>query len=153
MKYFFVFLVFQITCTNIVVAQEADNEVAFAVIDKVPIYKGCNKKWSNSALKKCMSEKVVKHVVKHFNINVANGLGFPDGKVKINVIFKVNNKGDVTGIKASGPHSKLEEEAIRVIKLLPKFKPGMQDGKAVTVPYALPLIFNIDNSKYKKNKQ
>ena len=40
--------------------------------------------------------------------------------------------GEITAIKIRGPHPKVEAEAIRVIKLIPKFKkPGMQKGKAV----------------------
>ncbi|WP_282134074.1 energy transducer TonB [Seonamhaeicola maritimus] len=137
--------------SNLIQGQEK-NEVAFAVIEQVPIYKGCKKNLSNKEQRACMSSKVTKHVVKHFNIKVAKGLGFPDGKVRIDVIFKINTKGEVVGIRARGPHKKLEEEARRVIKLLPKFIPGYQKGKPVTVPYALPLIFNIDNSKYNKKK-
>ena len=38
----------------------------------------------------------------------------------------------------------LREEAIRIIKLLPKFKPGMQRGKAVGVSYALPINFKLN---------
>ena len=137
--------------SNVLVAQD-DYEVPFAIVEQVPIYKGCDKNLSNAQLKKCMSNGITKHVIKNFNINVAKGLGLPDGKVRINVIFKVNKKGKIEDIRTRGPHPKLEEEAYRVVKLIPKLKPGYQKGKAVIVPYSLPLIFNIDNSKYRKKK-
>ncbi|MEM9681144.1 MAG: energy transducer TonB, partial [Bacteroidota bacterium] len=38
----------------------------------------------------------------------------------------------------------LEEEAVRVISLLPDFTPGKDDGKAVKVPYKLPIAFEIN---------
>ena len=39
----------------------------------------------------------------------------------------------------------LEKEAQRVINLLPKMKPGKQRGKAVIVPYSLPIIFQVQD--------
>ncbi|WP_396602212.1 hypothetical protein [Algibacter sp. R77976] len=139
--------------SNFLLAQDA-NEVPFAVVEQVPVYKGCNKKLSNIELKKCMSNGISKHLVKNFNISVAKDLGLPDGKVKINILFKVDQNGEIIDIKATGPHPKLEEEAFRVINLIPKLtKPGYHKRKPVTVPYVLPLIFNIDNSLYKKKRK
>ena len=124
------------------------NEVSFSVIENVPIYKGCDDSMGNTELKNCMSASISKHVGKNFNTKVTNGLGLPDGKVRINVIFKIDKKGNVIDIRARAPHVALEEEAIRVIKLMPKMdKPGYQRGKPVTVPYSLPIIFNIQNPK------
>ena len=34
---------------------------------------------------------------------------------------------------------------IRVIKTLPKMQPGRQRGKAVKVPYSLPVIFQVED--------
>jgi len=41
----------------------------------------------------------------------------------------------------------LEEEAKRVIKLLPKFIPGRYVIKVVAVPYSLPIVFQVADSK------
>jgi protein TonB len=49
------------------------------------------------------------------------------------------------GIRARAPHPGLEKEATRVIGLLPKMQPGKQRGKAVTVPYSLPIIFQVQD--------
>ena len=45
------------------------------------------------------------------------------------------------GVRARAPHPNLKKEAIRVVNMIPKMKPGMQLGKAVIVPYSLPIIF------------
>ena len=37
----------------------------------------------------------------------------------------------------------LEEEAVRVLKLMPKWTPGMQRGKAVRVRYTMPVIYRL----------
>ncbi|MBO6630421.1 MAG: energy transducer TonB, partial [Psychroserpens sp.] len=51
------------------------------------------------------------------------------------------------------PHPDLEEEAIRVISELPTFIPGKDDGKTVSVVYALPIKFQVVGKKRKRNKK
>ncbi|MBC2846335.1 hypothetical protein [Winogradskyella flava] len=120
------------------------DEVPFSVIEKVPVYKGCKKSLNNKALRDCMNEKIQKHVAKNFNIKIASKLDLNPGVKRIFVLFKIDKEGNVIGIKARGPHVALEDEAIRVIKTIPKLKkPGYQRGKAVIVPYSLPIVFRI----------
>ena len=128
-------------------------EVPFSIIEKVPIYKGCDATLSNKELKDCMSNELTKHVVENFKTNIAKRLDLPDGIVKINVIFKINTEGNVIDILVKAPHPELEAETIRVISSIPKLdSPGHQDGEPVIVPYALPIVFKIDGSKKRKSK-
>ena len=156
-----VFILFVVLFSTIAFCQNSSSEVfetndekketPLEVIENVPVYKGCGKFSNNPELKKCMSDKITELIVKKFNTKVVNGLGLPDGLVRINVIFKIDKTGDVVEAKASGPHPKLEEEALRVIKLIPRLdRAGYQRGKPVTVPYSLPIMFKIDNSKNKR---
>ena len=125
-----------------------NKSATYEVIEHVPVYKGCDEFLSNEALKKCMATSISKHVGKHFNTKIVNGLGIPDGPVRINLVFKINKEGKIEDARARAPHPVLEEEAIRVIKLIPQLdKPGYVRGNPVTVPYALPIIFNIKNPK------
>jgi TonB family protein len=39
-----------------------------------------------------------------------------------------------------------DEEAVRVIKGMPKWKPGMQEGKPVRVSYQMPIVFKLDDA-------
>ena len=126
---------------------EEDIEVPFAVIENVPIFPGCDK-GNNAERRKCMSQKITKFVQRKFNTDLAGDLGL-SGRQRINVIFKIDKNGDVVEVRARAPHPDLEKEAIRVINLLPKMKPGMQFGKAVTVPYSLPIIFQVQNVVYR----
>lgn len=119
-------------------------EVPFTVIENVPIYPGCEKERGNAAKKKCMEEKIRKFVGKKFNSDLANDLGL-EGKLRISVLFKIDQHGNVTGVRARAPHPKLEQEATRVIKALPKMTPGKQRGKAVIVSYSLPILFQVEN--------
>ncbi len=122
---------------------EEDVEVPFAVIENVPVFPGCEK-GNNEKKRKCMSEKIAKFVQRKFNTDLAGDLGF-SGRQRINVIFKIDRSGNVTGVRARAPHPRLEKEAQRVINLLPKMKPGKQRGKAVIVPYSLPILFQVQD--------
>ena len=122
---------------------EEDVEVPFAVIENVPVFPGCER-GNNAKKRKCMSEKIAKFVQRKFNTELAGDLGL-SGRQRISVIFKINRSGNVTGVRARAPHPRLEKEAQRVINLLPKMKPGKQRGKAVIVPYSLPIIFQVQD--------
>ena len=123
---------------------EEDIEVPFSVIENVPIFPGCEKKKGNAAKKQCMSDKISKFVNKKFNTDLASDLGL-EGRQRISVIFKIDKNGNITNVRARAPHPGLEKEAKRVINLLPKMQPGKQRGKAVTVPYSLPILFQVQD--------
>ena len=120
-----------------------DVEVPFSVIENVPEYPGCEK-GSNSAKRKCMSAKIAKFVQRKFNTDLAGDLGL-SGRQRINVIFKIDKRGNVVGVRSRAPHPRLEKEAARVINMLPKMKPGLHKGRAVVVPYSLPITFQVQD--------
>ena len=61
--------------------------------------------------------------------------------------FVVDKTGQVGEVKVVRSVSEeLDAEAVRVVKTLPKFEPGRQDGKPVAVWYTLPVSFNIRSS-------
>ena len=122
---------------------EEDIEVPFSVIENVPIFPGCDK-GNNAQRRKCMSQKITKFVQRKFNTDLAGDLGL-SGRQRISVIFKIDQNGDVVGVRARAPHPRLVKEATRVINLLPKMKPGRQRGRAVIVPYSLPIIFQVQD--------
>ena len=65
-------------------------------------------------------------------------------KIQGNVIcrFKINNDGSITNIEVvRSIDPLLDTEAIRVINTLPKFKPGTQNNKPVSVYITLPIKF------------
>ena len=124
-------------------SQDSDDTTEFKIIEHVPTHPNCTEEASNSERKKCMSVEISKLVEKKFDTRIATNVGL-SGRIKILVAFKINETGEITDIKARAPHKLLEQEAIRVIKLLPTFTPGYQKGVPVTVPYSLPIIFEIE---------
>ena len=59
------------------------------------------------------------------------------------VSFVVDHNGDVRDVKIlRGVRPELDEECIRVVKAMPKWEPGTQNGRKVNVQYNLPLNFH-----------
>jgi TonB family protein len=63
---------------------------------------------------------------------------------KVLVTFVVNPEGKVIDPEVKISITKeLDEEAIRIVKHMPIWKPGMQNGKAVNVQLTLPILFKL----------
>jgi len=54
-----------------------------------------------------------------------------------------NNIVLLKGIRTRGPDNNLENEAKRIISLLPKIKPGKENGVRVRVPFSIPITFKL----------
>jgi protein TonB len=118
-------------------------DIPFLIIENVPVFPGC--KGNNKELRTCFSAQISKFVSKKFNTELASDIGLSPGSIqKIFVIFKIDKNGNIVNIKARAPKRELQNEAIRVIKLLPKMIPGKQRGKAVGVKYGLPIVFRVE---------
>lgn len=61
--------------------------------------------------------------------------------------FVIDETGQVGDIQVARPVSEeLDAEAVRVVKSMPKFEPGRQDGEAVSVWYTLPVNFKLQGN-------
>ena len=126
----------QIQTKNEIIEKEV---IPFAMIDKVPTFPGCPE---ND--KSCFNKKMQQHFQKEFDVNLTDSLKLSPGKKRIIMLFKINKEGAIVGIKTKAPHPALQEEAVRIIKLLPIMKPGELNGKKVTVKYALPMRIEVE---------
>lgn len=117
-------------------------DVPFAIIEDVPVFPGC--KGSKDELKSCLQDKITQVVNKNFNSDLASDLGLTPGVKRIFVMFKIDKDGSITDVQARAPHKRLEQEAIRVISLIPKMTPGKQRGRPVGVKYSLPIAFKVE---------
>jgi TonB family protein len=63
---------------------------------------------------------------------------------RVLVSFVVNKDGSIDEVKVlRSVHPALDAEAMRVVKEMPKWKPGKKDGKTVRVSYSLPITFKM----------
>ena len=122
--------------------EEVAQDVSFMVIEDVPVFPGC--KGNKAALKKCFSKMIQKHFLRKFDAELPNELGLSSGKKRVFIGFRIDEKGNVTEIKAKAPHPKIKSEVISVMKKLPKMKPGRQRGKPVGVKYNIPFTLIVE---------
>ena len=110
--------------------EEEEEEVVFVVVETMPEFPG-----GQQALFKYLSENV-----KYPVIAQENGI---QGRVICQ--FVVNRDGSIVDVEVvrSGGDASLDKEAVRVIKSMPKWKPGKQRGKAVRVKYTVPVNFRL----------
>ena len=110
-----------------VVEEEA---IPFQLVEEKPSFNGGDanqfSKWVNSRL-------VYPEIAKE------NGV---QGRVTLQ--FTVEKDGTVTKVKVlRGVDPSLDKEAVRVVSMSPKWKPGKQRDRAVPVTYTFPVIFQL----------
>ena len=110
-----------------VVEEEA---IPFQLVEEKPSFQGGDanqfSKWVNSRL-------VYPEIAKE------NGV---QGRVTLQ--FTVEKDGSVTKVKVlRGVDPPLDKEAVRVVSMSPKWKPGKQRDRAVPVTYTFPVIFQL----------
>jgi len=107
--------------------QGTDAEYAFEQLEVKPEFPN-----GNEGLGKYLSENI-----KYPKKALKNGI---TGKVFVQ--FVIDKTGKVTNVVAvRGVEKSLDKEAVRVIKSMPKWKPGMKDGQPVKVKYTIPINF------------
>jgi len=73
---------------------------------------------------------------------------------KVFVSFIVETDGTITNVKIMrGIGAGCDEEAVRVIKLMPKWKPGEVKGKPVRTNFVIPIRFALDSGKKDDQKE
>ena len=65
---------------------------------------------------------------------------------KVVISFIINTDGSISDVKVlKGVTRNLNNEAMRIVRMMPKWKPGKQRNKAVKVPVNLPFDFILSN--------
>ena len=127
------------TSTPASTEKSANKEPVFTVVEKMPTFPGGddariafmiqNIKYPEQAAKKGIQGRVF-------------------------VTFVIEADGSITDVKVlRGFDKSCDQEAVRVIKLMPKWNPGMQNGKAVRTQFNLPINFKLDGDKDKKEEK
>ena len=109
--------------------EEVEEQQIFQVVEEMPEFPG--------GMGECM--KWLGKNMKYPTISQENGV---QGRVIVQ--FVVNLDGSIVDATvARGVDPYLDKEALRVVGLMPKWKPGKQRGKAVRVKYTLPVMFRL----------
>jgi len=93
--------------------------------------------------------KFLRENIKYPEDAVSNGV-----QGRVNVKFVVEKDGSISGIEVvRSVHPSLDAEAVRVVKLMPKWKPAENRGKPVRTKYMLPIFFRIQDVQTNKKEQ
>ena len=115
-----------------------DVDVPFAVIEDVPVFPGCE---NESDKRACFNKMMQKHISKNFRYpEIAQEMGVQG---RVSVMFVIQKDGSIGNVRMRGPDKNLEKEAARIISKLPKMTPGKQRGRAVRVPFSIPITFKL----------
>ena len=113
-----------------------DNDTVYNIVEQMPEFPG---------KEKAMMEFVSSNI--HYP-EEAKDKGI-EGRVFVG--FVVEKDGSVNEVKVlRGIGGGCDEEAIRVVKAMPKWKPGMQKGKPVRVHYQMPFFFKLQDNQPKQ---
>ena len=119
------------------------NEPSYVnAVEFAPVFPGCERLKTNNERVSCFQKKIQRMVSRKFNGSLGEDLGL-QGVQRIHVMFEIDSYGQVKNVKARAAHPKLQKEAIRVTKQLPKMIPAKQGKNNVAVQYALPIIFDV----------
>ena len=112
-----------------VVSQKDQKEDPFNVVEDMPAFPGG-------------MEAMIQFISSNIKYPAAAKKQKVDGRVLVK--FVVEKDGSITEVKVIKPaFPSLDAEAIRVVKAMPKWKPGYQNGQAVRVQFAMPINFSL----------
>ncbi len=109
--------------------EEAEPEGAFDVVEQMPEFPG-----GAAGMMKFIAENV-----KYPEEAYSKGI---EGRVLVQ--FIIEKDGSVTNVKViKKVNDAIDAEAVRVVKAMPKWKPGKQNGREVRVKYTIPVSFRL----------
>lgn len=113
-------------------AQPSDDvNLPIAMVEQKPSFPG-----GDAAMYKWLGEQI------HYPADAAEeGV---QGRVVVQFIVKKD--GSIADVKvARGKHPSLDREAVRIVKAMPRWSPGRNNGQSVNVSYTLPITFKLQN--------
>jgi protein TonB len=115
---------------NNMIVGEDTTSTPYAVVEQMPEFPG-----GEAAL-----QRYLHNSVKYPNIAMENGI---QGKVYVG--FVVERNGSISNVRiARGVDASLDKEAMRVVRLMPKWIPGKQNGEPVRVSFTAPINFVLE---------
>lgn len=123
-------------------AEEVAKQIPFAVVEEVPMFKGCEGV-DKSAQFDCFQKEMTNHIKLHFTYPKEAMENNIQGRVQVEYLIDEIGNVEVYRVKGTENAQPLEEEARRIIKLLPQFTPGKQSGKAIAVRHVVPITFRM----------
>ena len=108
-----------------------EEEKVYLIVDEAPeFFKG--------------NRNITEWIQAEIQSKLGNGLGHPIGGI-VYTKFIIEKDGSISNIEIfKSPDKDLSEETIKIIKSMPKWKPGKNKGKPVRVSFSMPVRFDFD---------
>ena len=111
-------------------------------VEQMPYIASCSSIDNTKERKQCSDRTLIEHVYKSMRYPADARVNDVQGRALVR--FVVTKNGDIDDINVLvGLCQSIKEECLRVVQELPKWKPGMQDGKEVNVHFTLPIVFKL----------
>lgn len=116
-------------------------------VTRPPVFQGCQRSKKYTDLTKCICEKVSNEIYSKFNVDLSQKTNLT-GDIRIISQFKVDIKGKIVDIKIKSPNPFLSSEIASILEQMPTaISPALHNGKPVTMPFSLPVVFQIGQKK------
>ncbi len=119
----------------------SNDHIEFNSIKKVPVFESCaegNRKTQSD----CVEATIAQFIQNHFDISAGKNLKV-SGIHEVDVSFIIDTNGSINTIKTRFGEKSLQDEAKRVITMLPKMRPGAHKGKKMAALYVVPIRFKV----------
>lgn len=117
--------------------------------DKMPVFPGCED--AGAEQQKCSNQQLIQFIIKKMKYPKAAKDAGVEGMAVIS--FKIDAAGQVIDAEiVKDPGAGCGAEALKIVESMPNWKPGIKDGKPVTVEMKLPFKFALDDKDKKRTQ-
>ena len=129
--------------------KQKDENGVYRTLDNMPLFTGCDVNLPDAERKLCSDKKMLQFVYENIKYPAKAREAGIQGTVVVS--FIIRKDGSVTDAEVKRPiDGGCSEEVMRVVKMMPKWTPGLVDGKAVDSYFTLPVKFKLSDDEIKK---
>ena len=108
-----------------------ENSMILKEVEIAPVYNGCEE-LSKEETRICFNNEVSTFIKREFNLSVSKDLNLSEPKM-VEAFFKINENGNLTGMKVRNSEVTVQAEILRVLRKMPVMKPATHNGENVSV--------------------
>lgn len=109
-------------------------EVPFVIVEKSPVYPGCEKLTTEEEIKACFIKELDDFFDQHFKYPKEAPPADISKRIFVQFLFEKDGSVQTKALRVS--HSSIEKELQRIFKKIPKLKPGMMNNNPASVIYS-----------------
>jgi protein TonB len=124
------------------IENDGEDEDILVMAERMPLFPGCDADTTEEERRRCTQQLLLSYLYRQIKYPVVAKDNEIEGVVVVE--FVIDKEGQVGGIKVlRGIGGGCEKEVVRVVKNLPEWIPGKQNGRPVAVLYRIPVKFEL----------